>query len=114
MLTVSKHSMTPSVIKYYNSTNTDDVILMTSCVVVSEKALVSGTIGGLRSELRVLKEDAATFASLRTMFAARCEEYATQLEDTRRQLCAADEEKRILNSLLRSELYIYCIACSIL
>lgn len=48
-----------------------------------------------------LKEDAATFASLRAMFAARCDEYMTQLDDTQRQLTAADSEKQTLNQLLR-------------
>ena len=35
----------------------------------------------LRNELRLLKEDAATFSSLRAMFAARCEEYSTQVDE---------------------------------
>ena len=41
------------------------------------------------------------FASLRAMFAQRCDEYATQLEEQRRVLSAAEEEKKTLNSLLR-------------
>lgn len=45
----------------------------------SEKEVVSHTMMKLRNELRLLKEDAATFSSLRAMFAARCEEYATQV-----------------------------------
>lgn len=35
------------------------------------------------------------------MFAARCEEYVTQLDEVQRQLVAAEEEKKTLNSLLR-------------
>ena len=35
------------------------------------------------------------------MFAARCEEYVSQLEEAERQLMAAEEEKKTLNSLLR-------------
>lgn len=35
------------------------------------------------------------------MFAARCDEYVTQLDDMQRQLAAADSEKRTLNQLLR-------------
>jgi len=35
------------------------------------------------------------------MFAQRCDEYATQLEEQRRVLNAAEEEKKTLNSLLR-------------
>lgn len=38
---------------------------------------------------------------LRAMFAARCEEYVTQVDDLNRQLVAAEEEKKTLNQLLR-------------
>ena len=55
----------------------------------------------LRNELRLLKEDAATFSSLRAMFAARCEEYVTQVDELQQQLTAAEEEKKTLNQLLR-------------
>lgn len=44
-----------------------------------EKILVSDTMSKLRQELKGLKEDAATFASLRAMFAARCEENQAQV-----------------------------------
>ncbi len=37
----------------------------------SEKAMVTETIMKLRNELKALKEDAATFSSLRAMFATR-------------------------------------------
>ncbi len=47
----------------------------------SEKGIVSETMLKLRNELRSLKEDAATFSSLRAMFAARCEEYSTQVDE---------------------------------
>ncbi|XP_061687551.1 protein bicaudal D homolog 2 [Syngnathoides biaculeatus] len=67
----------------------------------SEKAIVSETMTKLRNELKVLKEDAATFSSLRAMFASRCDEYVTQLDDMQRQLAAAEDEKKTLNSLLR-------------
>jgi len=43
----------------------------------SEKEVVSHTMMKLRNELRLLKEDAATFSSLRAMFAARCQCYLT-------------------------------------
>ena len=59
----------------------------------------------LRNELRTLKEDAATFSSLRAMFAARCEEYSTQCEELNRQLSAADEERKTLNQLLRMAIH---------
>lgn len=67
----------------------------------NEKCIVSETMTKLRNELKALKEDAATFASLRAMFAARCEEYVTQIEEMQRQLSSAEEEKKTLNSLLR-------------
>lgn len=67
----------------------------------SEKAMVTETMMKLRNELKALKEDAATFSSLRAMFATRCDEYVTQLDDMQRQLAAAEDEKKTLNSLLR-------------
>ncbi|XP_063226186.1 protein bicaudal D [Bacillus rossius redtenbacheri] len=67
----------------------------------NEKSIVSETMMKLRNELRLLKEDAATFSSLRAMFAARCEEYVTQVDELQRQLSAAEEEKKTLNQLLR-------------
>ena len=47
----------------------------------TEKSIVTETMVKLRNELRLLKEDAATFSSLRAMFAARCEEYSTQVDE---------------------------------
>lgn len=35
------------------------------------------------------------------MFAARCEEYSSQVEELQRQLTAAEEEKKTLNQLLK-------------
>ncbi|XP_026470643.1 protein bicaudal D-like isoform X1 [Ctenocephalides felis] len=67
----------------------------------NEKTIVSETMMKLRNELRVLKEDAATFSSLRAMFGARCEEYVTTVDELQRQLTAAEEEKKTLNQLLR-------------
>lgn len=67
----------------------------------NEKVMVTETMQRLRLELKALKEDAVMFASLRAMFAQRCDEYATQLEEQRRLLGAAEEEKKTLNSLLR-------------
>lgn len=48
-----------------------------------------------------MKEDAATFASLRSMFAARCEEYVSQIDELQSKFKASEEEKKTLNSLLR-------------
>lgn len=67
----------------------------------NEKLVVSDTMCNLRNELRILKSDAATFSSLRAMFAARCEEYVTQVDDLTNQLTAAEDEKKTLNQLLR-------------
>lgn len=39
----------------------------------SEKYMVTDTMMKLRNELKALKEDAATFSSLRAMFATRSE-----------------------------------------
>uniref|UniRef100_A0A8C5CN40 Uncharacterized protein n=1 Tax=Gadus morhua TaxID=8049 RepID=A0A8C5CN40_GADMO len=67
----------------------------------AEKSMVTNTMTKLRNELKALKEDAATFSSLRSMFASRCDEYMTQLDEMQRQLSAAEDEKKTLNSLLR-------------
>uniref|UniRef100_A0A0B7AR24 Protein bicaudal D n=1 Tax=Arion vulgaris TaxID=1028688 RepID=A0A0B7AR24_9EUPU len=67
----------------------------------TEKVIVTDTMMKLRNELKSLKEDAASFASLRAMFAQRCDEYVTQLDESQRQQSAAEEEKKTLNSLLR-------------
>uniref|UniRef100_A0A1I8GWZ9 Protein bicaudal D n=1 Tax=Macrostomum lignano TaxID=282301 RepID=A0A1I8GWZ9_9PLAT len=67
----------------------------------NEKQVVSETMLRLRSELKSLKDDAAGFANLRNMFGQRCEEYVTQIDEMQRQLQAADEERKTLNSLLR-------------
>ncbi|XP_028306741.1 protein bicaudal D homolog 1-like isoform X2 [Gouania willdenowi] len=67
----------------------------------AEKSMVTDTMTKLRNELKALKEDAATFSSLRAMFATRCDEYVTQLDEMQRQLAAAEDEKKTLNSLLR-------------
>ncbi|KAK6035523.1 hypothetical protein COOONC_26972 [Cooperia oncophora] len=52
----------------------------------------------MRRELKQLKEDAATFASHRAMFTARCEELQHKLEADQRN---SEEEKKTLNQLLR-------------
>ncbi|KAG7454581.1 hypothetical protein MATL_G00261200 [Megalops atlanticus] len=67
----------------------------------AEKSMVTETMTKLRNELKALKEDAATFSSLRAMFNTRCDEYVTQLDEMQRQLAAAEDEKKTLNSLLR-------------
>ncbi|XP_043663741.1 protein bicaudal D isoform X2 [Vespula pensylvanica] len=67
----------------------------------NEKSIVNETMLKLRNELRMLKENAATFSSLRAMFAARCEEYVTQVDELQRQLTIAEDDRKTLNQLLR-------------
>ncbi|XP_033119956.1 protein bicaudal D-like [Anneissia japonica] len=67
----------------------------------SEKQIIAETMMKLRGELKALKEDSATYTTLRAMFASRCDEYVTQLDEYQRQLLSAEEEKKTLNSLLR-------------
>ncbi|XP_048872020.1 protein bicaudal D homolog 2-like isoform X2 [Brienomyrus brachyistius] len=67
----------------------------------TEKSAISETMLKLRNELKALKEDAATFSALRTMFASRCDQYVTQIDEMQRQLAIAEDEKKTLNSLLR-------------
>ncbi|KAL7296047.1 hypothetical protein TKK_0010601 [Trichogramma kaykai] len=67
----------------------------------NEKTIVNETMVKLRNELRTLKENAATFSSLRAMFAARCEENATRELELQHQLAVAEEDRKTLNQLLR-------------
>ena len=55
----------------------------------------------LRSEVQTLKEEGATFASVRASFAQQCDEYVTQLDELHQQIVRTEEEKKTLNSLLR-------------
>lgn len=66
-----------------------------------EKAIVAETMTKLRLEHKRLNEDAATFASLRSHFSARIEEYNTEIEKLQSKLSASEQEKSTLNSLLR-------------
>lgn len=66
-----------------------------------EKAIVAETMTKLRLEHKRLNEDAATFASLRSHFSARIEEYNTEIEKLQSKLSASEQEKNTLNSILR-------------
>lgn len=66
-----------------------------------EKAIVAETMTKLRLEHKRLNEDAATFASLRSHFSARIEEYNTEIEKLQSKLAASEQEKSTLNSILR-------------
>ncbi|CAB3409079.1 unnamed protein product [Caenorhabditis bovis] len=67
----------------------------------SEKKAQTEHIDRMRRELKQLKEDAATFASHRAMFTARCEELRAQVDELQNDLRANEEEKKTLNQLLR-------------
>lgn len=66
-----------------------------------EKAIVNETMTKLRLEHKRLNEDAATFASLRSHFSARIEEYNSEIEKLQSKLAASEQEKSTLNSILR-------------
>lgn len=66
-----------------------------------EKAIVAETMTKLRLEHKRLNEDAATFASLRSQFSARIEEYNTEIEKLQNELASSNQEKNTLNSILR-------------
>ncbi|CAD6195119.1 unnamed protein product [Caenorhabditis auriculariae] len=67
----------------------------------SEKRAQQDIGDRMRRELKQLKEDAATFASHRAMFTARCEELRAQVDELQGELRANEEEKKTLNQLLR-------------
>ncbi|XP_067934641.1 protein bicaudal D homolog 2-like isoform X2 [Watersipora subatra] len=67
----------------------------------TERLMVTQTMAKTRAEVKALKEDAAAHSTLRALFAQRCDEYVTQLDQLQRQLSSAEEEKKTLNSLLR-------------
>uniref|UniRef100_A0A914XV29 Uncharacterized protein n=1 Tax=Panagrolaimus superbus TaxID=310955 RepID=A0A914XV29_9BILA len=67
----------------------------------SEKRIKEESMDHVRKELKQLKEDAATFASHRAMYTARCEELQGTVESLMDSMKTAEEEKKTLNSLLR-------------
>ena len=71
----------------------------------NDKVVQAEAVAQLKRNLKALKAEAATFSSLRSMFASRCEEYVTQLDETQRKLVAADEEKKTLNQLLKQAIH---------
>ncbi|CAB4055879.1 BICD [Lepeophtheirus salmonis] len=76
-------------------------------VVKANKQTAEVALTNLKSKYNKEKtvEDAATFSSLRAMFAARCEEYATQIDELNRQYASAEDEKKTLNQLLRMAIH---------
>lgn len=67
-----------------------------------ERTVVSETQLRLRNELTSLKEDATEFTTLRASLSQRCDEYLAQVMEKTNQLSSMEEEKKYLNSLLRS------------
>jgi protein bicaudal D len=71
----------------------------------SDKALQNEVITKLKRNLKSIQAESATFQSLRSMFAQRCEDYVAQVDDLQRRLTAAEEEKKTLNHLLRKAIH---------
>ncbi|KAM7535170.1 hypothetical protein Aperf_G00000100329 [Anoplocephala perfoliata] len=67
----------------------------------NEKAIVTDTLRNLRAELKMLKEDASTYTSIRAMFTEKHDEFVQQMDELQQKLNKAEEEKRTLNSILR-------------
>ncbi|CAG0917058.1 unnamed protein product [Notodromas monacha] len=66
------------------------------------ESLTTVSLADLQEKTAIKKSISRVMLScLRAMFAARCEEYVSQLEEAQRGLHAAEEEKKTLNSLLR-------------
>jgi protein bicaudal D len=71
----------------------------------SDKALQNEVITKLKRNLKSMQAESATFQSLRSMFAQRCEDYVAQVDDLQRRLTAAEVEKKTLNHLLRQAIH---------
>lgn len=71
----------------------------------NDKAVQSETIAQLKRSLKALKAEVSTFASLRGMYAARCEEYLVQVDELQRKFAASEEEKKTLNHLLKQAIH---------
>uniref|UniRef100_A0A914HXV6 Uncharacterized protein n=1 Tax=Globodera rostochiensis TaxID=31243 RepID=A0A914HXV6_GLORO len=84
-----------------NKSSTESVLQCLREKFESELRLKDETNEVLRNQLKQFKEDAATFASHRAMFTARCEELQQQVESRQDSLKIAEEEKKTINQLLR-------------
>lgn len=71
----------------------------------NDKAVQSETVAQLKRNLKALKAEVSTFASLRSMYAARCEEYLVQVDELQRKFAASEEEKKTLNHLLKQAIH---------
>lgn len=52
----------------------------------NEKAIVTDTLRNLRAELKMLKEDASTYTSIRAMFTEKHEEFVQQMDQLQQKL----------------------------
>jgi len=68
----------------------------------NDKDIQSETNAQLKRQIKALKSECLTFTSMRSMFAARCDEYMKQLIEKEQVIKAAEEEKRTLNNLLKT------------
>lgn len=71
----------------------------------NDKAVQSETVAQLKRSLKALKAEVSTFASLRGMYAARCEEYLVQVDELQRKFASSEEEKKTLNQLLKQAIH---------
>lgn len=71
----------------------------------NDKAIQTEAMAQLKRQIKALKSECQTFASLRSMFAGRCEEYVNQLDELQRKLSSAEEEKATLNHLLKQAIH---------
>ena len=71
----------------------------------NDKAVQTEAMAQLKRQLKGLKTECQTFASLRSMFASRCEEYVIQLDEMQRKLNSAEDEKKTLNQLLKQAIH---------
>ncbi|XP_068758544.1 protein bicaudal D homolog 2-like [Montipora capricornis] len=71
----------------------------------NDKAVQSETVAQLKRSLKALKAEVSTFASLRSMYAARCEEYLVQVDELQRKFAASEEEKKTINHLLKQAIH---------
>lgn len=68
----------------------------------NDKDIQAETNSQLKRQIKALKSECLTFTSMRSMFAARCDEYMKQLVEKEQVIKAAEEEKRTLNNLLKT------------
>jgi len=71
----------------------------------NDKQIQTDANGQLKKQMKSLRSECQTFATLRSMFATRCEEYVKELQEKQKAILAAEEEKRTLNQLLKQAIH---------